>query len=88
MKRSGLNHPKVKRLARRIKAPLWAARGLMESIWHATAVHHPRGDIGKWSNESIADAVDWDDDPDDLITALIGAGLLDECPVHRLVVHD
>lgn len=62
--------------------------GLLERLWHATAVGAIRGDIGKFDNELIAEMVGWQLPADNLIAVLIECGWLDECGIHRLVVHD
>lgn len=88
MKRDAFHHPKIRRLARRLKVPIWGARGLAESLWHVTATHAPAGDIGRMLDDDIADQIGWDDEADVLIDALVEAGLVDRCQDHRLVVHD
>jgi hypothetical protein len=63
--------------------------GLLESLWLFTQRNCPRGDIGnKHDNESIAIELEWDGDPDALVSALLDCGWLDSHPEHRLVVHD
>lgn len=87
MKEGTENKIKFKRLQRRLGLSLWECKGLLESIWNLTAQNTPRGDIGSLSNEDIASAIEWKGDADELITAL-SEGWLDECSVHRYVVHD
>ena len=90
MLRSVPSIPKFKRLQRLLKLRRWEATGLLQALWHMTGEHAPRGDIGRWTNEEIADGIEWWDrgDPDDLIAALVQCRWLDEHPEHRLVVHD
>lgn len=88
LKREALSHTKMKRLCRRLKIPLWQAVGLMECIWHLTARQAHRGDIGKLSNEDIAIGIEYGEDEDILIEALVDCGWFERHPVHRLVVHD
>ncbi len=91
MKRTGADSPKFKKLARLTGDKLRGARGGMEGLWHFTAKHAPRGDIGRWDDEDLADAYGWtlDDGPVSvLIEALVKSQLVDEHPEHRLVVHD
>jgi hypothetical protein len=88
MLRDAFDHPKIRKLARRIGYPIWAARGLAESLWHVTAKLAPHGDLGRLDNEDIADQIGWDEDPDQLIDALVAVRLLDQHPDHRLIVHD
>jgi hypothetical protein len=89
MKRTGIDHPKVKRLASLLGISHSHAVGLCESLWHFTARHAIRGNVGKWANAEIAEGVWWPaDDAEQLIEALVEARLVDRHAVHRLVVHD
>ena len=60
----------------------------MESIWHLTSRQCPRGDIGLLCDEDIALAIDYREDPAELITVLVGCGWIDPDPEHRLLIHD
>jgi hypothetical protein len=71
-----------------IKAPRFAAIGLLEGLWYMTAVNAPSGDIGRFSDLEIAAWLGWPDQASDLIAAYVTAGFLDRCSVNRLVVHD
>lgn len=88
MKRGTPEHPKVMMLASRLGIPLYAAVGILETLWHFTARYTPRGDIGRYSNEIIARKIDWTGKSQDLIDALVKERLLDEVEPYRLVVHD
>jgi hypothetical protein len=88
MKREALGNTKMKRLCRHLGIRMYAAVGLLESLWHLTAKEAPQGNIGKISNEDIACGVDWDGDEDELIEALVDAKWLDRSSQYRLVVHD
>ena len=89
MKRNAFDHPKFRRLAKLLDLPSpWAPLGIMEAISHFTAKHAIQGDIGKWSDEEIADGIGWDKEPAKLIEALVEARLFDRDRTHRLVVHD
>jgi hypothetical protein len=59
-------------------------------LWHFTAQYCPRGDIGRYTDDEIAEACAWPEDRParELIEALIECRLLDPHPEHRLVVHD
>lgn len=87
MKRNTIDHPKMRRLARRVGGRALAV-GIMECLWQFTARFAIRGDIGRRTNEEIADAVYWEGDPDELVGYLVECGWLDEDSEHRLVVHD
>lgn len=89
MKAGTLNHLKLKRLKRLLGKPLYQVAGILESLWQVTIeVAWEYGQIGKYSDEEIADAIEWDGDAAVLIKSLLDAELLDESDEHRLVVHD
>lgn len=62
--------------------------GLLETLWQLVARDAPRGDIGKFDNESIAIGLEWEEDPDQLVEWLVETQWLDACDEHRLIVHD
>lgn len=62
--------------------------GILHLLWEWAADYVPQGDIGKYSDRVIANAVDWDGDPQDLILKLTEAKWVDKHPEHRLVIHD
>lgn len=64
------------------------AVGILERLWHATIANAIQGNIGKLSDDDIAEAVGWLGDASALVGALVDAGWVDRCEVHRLVVHD
>lgn len=88
MKRGTPTHLKTSRVGRRLGLPKYGAVGVLECLWHLTAENALAGNIGRHANEEIAIAVDWESEPDDLISALVECGWLDEHPEHRLLVHD
>jgi hypothetical protein len=89
MKRTGFDHPKHGRLMRLLNINHAYSVGVVESVLQFTAKHAPRGDIGKWSDEEIAEAIDFDDRPAaELIDALVRAKWLDRQDGCRLIVHD
>ncbi len=88
MKREAFSHTKMKRLCRKLNIPLWQGVGLMETLWHLTSKQAVRGDIGKLSNEDIAMGLDYREDEDNLIDAMLSSGWLDSSQEHRLLIHD
>lgn len=98
MKRGTGKHPKMTGLARALRSelgidlpPMTAqalARGLMDSLWEWAARHTPQGNIGKYENLHIAEAAQWEGDPDAFVRVLIEKKWLDESGEHRLVIHD
>lgn len=88
MKRGTPGKIKFPRLCRRMRWQRWQAVGILESLWELTAKSADDGGIGRLSNEEIALELDYLDDENTLISALVETGWLDPHPVHRLVVHD
>jgi hypothetical protein len=89
MKREAWGHPKHKLVGRDLKLKEWQVYGLIGSLLAITGKHFPQGGVGRWSNEEIAAAIDYHDDPDELIAVLIKRKILDAVPWEcRLYVHD
>ncbi len=88
MKHGTTSKLKFKKLRRALgDPPLYQVVGLLEALWQLTAADAPLGDIGKFSNEDIAIAVEWQAKPDELIEALVATEWLDESDKFRLVIH-
>ncbi len=87
---------KFKLLARRLRTALGTTPisvetltvGLLERLWHATATSAPRGDIGRYDDELIAEMMGWNGPAEVLVNALADSGWLDRHQEHRFVVHD
>lgn len=88
MKRGCPDHPKTIAFARTLGVPRYAAVGLLEMLWHWTAKYAPRGDVGRFSDGQLAEAVSWTDDPAKLVSALVETRWLDAHNKHRLIIHD
>lgn len=104
MIRGTTRHPKTLDLASRLKITGQTATGILQSLWDYTAEWSPQGNIGKFSDELIADAVGWIDyrvkrhtsrkvrtktaAVPEIINALVDARWLDRDPEHRLLIHD
>ena len=88
MKRGAPRHPKTLALASILKTKRHSAVGLLEMLWHFAAEFAHEGDIGKFSDASIAAALDWDGASSILIDALIETGWVERCRCHRLRIHD
>ena len=88
MKVGSKDHIKVKRLKRALDIPLYQALGILETLYQSAAQSADDGAIGRFSNADIALELEWEGDADDLITALVESGLLDEHKDLRLVIHD
>lgn len=79
----------MKRLKKLLKVPQYQAVGIMESIWLLCQSCCEYGDIGRFSDQDIADHLEWEGDPAALVKAMADAGWLD--PVdgpERYVIHD
>ncbi|MBE3040565.1 MAG: hypothetical protein IMZ62_17340 [Chloroflexi bacterium] len=87
MKRGTPTHPKMSRLAKALEIPLPYAVGILEMLWHFAAKYAIRGDVGRYSDAEIAEAVSWPGDPYLLISALVWARWLDVDPDYRLSIH-
>ncbi len=100
MKRGAPDHPKMRELARQLKLPgrygIATANGIMERLWHFTAKYCPQGDIGRFSDEIIADACGlyvarrdrFQASARHMVGTLVSTGWLNVSPAWRLVVHD
>jgi len=75
-------------LADLLDVRLREAVGIVEMLHHLTDQYAPRGDVGRFTDQQIARRVDWDGEPDFLMSALVRSGWVDRHPVNRLVVHD
>lgn len=73
-----------------LKVPSYAAVGLLEKLWHLTAREAPAGNVGRLSDDDIADWLGWEQSSALLIDGLVEAGWLDryEDPGVRLYIHD
>lgn len=88
MKRGTIEHPKMLLLEAALRISKIEAIGLMEALWHWTARYAPRGDIGKYTDEQIAEGVYWPrKDCARLMQALVEKGWIDRHDEFRLVVH-
>lgn len=88
MKRGTIEHPKTMMLSGLLEVERFAAVGILECLWHFTARYAPRGDVGKFSDQVIADAIGWRKDAKQFVQALIQSGWLDEDSECRLLIHD
>lgn len=89
MKAGTHNHVKTKRLKRLLGIPLYQAVGILETLWLLCTDCCDEGNIGKFTDEEIADYLEWDgSDSFALVQALLNSGWLDRCDVNRYVIHD
>lgn len=88
MKRGSLSHPKIRKLARLIDMPPFAAMGLLEALTHWAFTYAMDGGIGKFDDDEIADGVGWRGKPADMMQALFEAKLVAQHDHFRWVIHD
>jgi hypothetical protein len=88
MKRGTVRHPKLLRLARRLQCEPYAALGLLEALLDWAYQFARRGDVGRFTDGDLAEAVGWKGTPSELVSALLDTHWLDPCGVHRLLIHD
>ena len=89
MKRETLRHPKTFALMHLLGCSRPEALGYLTILWDYTGDIAIQGDIGKWPNAVIAQACDWNGDPDEFVGSLIESGWLDEVDSPaRLIIHD
>ena len=76
------DHPKLKRLARILGIDRRAATGLLHWLWWWAMDYAPDGDLSEYEDADIADGLDWDGDPVELMAAFRDAGFLDGAKLH------
>lgn len=94
MKPGTQHHFKISRLMKALGIERFAAVGIVNMIWALAAEQCEDGNLGRLTNVEIAEYLDWREDPDALIAALLAkgpsgdAGWLDPAPGGRFVIHD
>jgi hypothetical protein len=89
MKRGTIGNPKFDSLAKSTGLPRYQVVGILETLWHFTCEYAPRGNIGKWSDDEIADWIGIDRIHFGcVLELLIKHRWIDQSEEHRLVVHD
>lgn len=80
-------HPKTKKLARLLGVSLPAAVGYLHYFWWWALDFAQEGTLEKYDGYDLADAMQWDGDPDLLVESLISSGYIDDTD-SGLVIHD
>lgn len=89
MKRGTVTHAKTIMLADKLDLPHYAAVGLLECLFHFTASDAKQGNIGKYSDEVIAQKLYWPKEKAGLLLrSLCECGWIDKHRTQRYVVHD
>ena len=80
-------HPKTKRLARKLGCSMPAAVGHMQYLWWWALDYAPDGDLARFDDEDIADACQWEGEASMFVGALAEAGFLDGRAIHDFDVY-
>lgn len=80
-------HPKTKKLARLLGISLPTAVGYLHYLWWWALDFAQDGTLDRYETDDIADAMQWDGDADELVTALVKSGYIDNTE-DGLVLHD
>jgi hypothetical protein len=81
------NHPKTRKLEKRLGISRAAAVGHLHGLWHWAVSYALDGSLTRHEPEDIAIAAYWDGDPNDLLTALRDTGWIDD-NAGELSLHD
>ena len=81
------NHPKTKRLARRLGVTVPAAIGHLQCLWWWTLAYAPDGELTDFEPADLADGCLWDGDAQKFVEALVMCGFVDDGD-GTLFVHD
>lgn len=87
-------HPKTRRVARALGEGIPSVLGRLHMLWWFALDYADDGDLGRYTDEDIADAMLWEGEPTVIIEALVSAGVgeghgfLDRDELGRLHIHD
>lgn len=82
------NHPKTKRLCRLLGIDLAKAIGHLHLLWWWCLDYAQDGSLAAYDAYIIADAAQWDGDPDQFVAALLESGFLERDGEETLIIHD
>ncbi|WP_342419835.1 hypothetical protein [Paenibacillus sp. FSL H8-0168] len=71
-------HPKTRKLCRKLGISTPAAVGHLHMFWWWAMDFAQDGDISRYGPDDIADAIEWEGDSEQLYSALVEAGFIDE----------
>jgi len=83
-----LGHPKTRKAARLLGIKRVHLVGHLHALWWWSLDYADDGDLSRYESDVIADACEWEDDPDTFIDALVSAGFLSTDDDGALHVHD
>jgi DnaD/phage-associated family protein len=81
-------HPKTKRLARALETSVPAAIGHLHLFWWWAMDYAQDGSLARYDTGEIADAAQWEGDPQAFVGAMLEAGFLDQDDAGALAIHD
>lgn len=71
-------HPKTKRLCRLLELPRPTVVGYLHFLWWWAYDYAPEGDLSSFTDDDLADAIDWSGSPEKLVSALVESGFLND----------
>lgn len=80
-------HPKTRKLARRLGISIPTVIGHLHLFWWWAMDYAPDGNVTKFEPDDLADAMEWDKEPEQLLDALIDVGFIDQ-EDDGLLIHD
>jgi hypothetical protein len=80
------DHPKTKKLARRLGVRLPEAIGILHCLWWWCLDYAQDGDLTQYEPDEIADGCEWGGDPDELLACLVDCHFVDNGS--GFIVHD
>lgn len=83
-----LDHPKIRKLAKKAEIGILLARGCVVSIWGWCLRHYQDGIIPKEDTEDMETSIGWEGDPGRLVDSMIAVGLIDDHGNGELEVHN
>lgn len=87
MKRDAFTHPKLYDLMSRLGCSRPTAIGYLELLWDFAKTHARAGNIGKWSDGTIAKTCEWAGESEQFIAALVDSRWICRSEEFRLVIH-
>ena len=81
------DHPKTKQLARVLKISVPTAIGHLNCLWWWAMKYAPDGNLSKYKNDDIAEAMLWDGKSVKIVNSLVSCGFLDK-EDSCLTIHD
>jgi hypothetical protein len=72
------DHPKRKHLSRLLGISRRETIGVLHELWWWAYDYAPEGDLSEFTDEDIADAVDWERDPGEFVAALVQSKFIDQ----------